>query len=322
MRGGLKIALLLFTVGSAAAEAGCASFIVDLLRRGPSAAYRLARGTAALNDLHPDLSFKSLQALAQEVMRHQDPDHAIFIGIGRSPFPITSYVNLVHPGGAYTVPLSYRERLPLYQRLVPYSPRHAILTPYSWGKRQEYRYRVDSAGLAHAERVWIPAPHLRANIFRLLDRYFPPPEKLARKKAVLIDFADFGWSLAYSYLDVEAWKRARGYDFKVEVMFLHDRPGYPGTYWGEGRWETEVFKTAAIAPPAYRTIDLWKFPRVGKLFASGSLKAFSPYPHFMPVSRAAEDPMIVPANPRFAEFERALRNAFEQKAAAPELVWF
>lgn len=102
--------------------------------------------------------YEQLRDLSLAIMTRYPPNEYVYVGVGRSPTPITAFMQSILPGSALNLPLS--------------------------GLRET---EEGKPGLPMGER--------RARLERHLARFFPQPAVLRGRKVVLMDFSFSGNSL-------------------------------------------------------------------------------------------------------------------------------
>jgi hypothetical protein len=262
----------------------------------------------SLQDVHRKLDFKELQRLTDRVLASFPASENVFIGLGRSPFPLIANLNEMEANCAFHVPLSYNQytfRHYLPKELSGYSQTKIELPPYSLGERYEYR----ESGRRLIKDV-LPFPLLRQQLFDHLDRFFPHEEAIKGRSIVLVDFCDYGTSLSNFYVDVTAYLSARGSHAAAQCLFISQRTHDRRSHWGNGRWFSESLERAGAKNASFEVIDLCKYPGLQRLFDTEALKPFAPYPHIFFDGTAPSRSATLRLNPLYTWFQSGLHEDF------------
>lgn len=241
-----------------------------------------------LKDLNARFEIKDIAKLANEILRKYPANNHYFLGLGRSPFAVIDYLNLVSAQSATTIPLSYNFKFSAYLRFfVPRLPEQAATPAYSTGKNRDL-------------------------LFQFFEHFVPEPTVIGDRKIVLIDYSELGTSLAKFYIDLTAYFKARGIHNPVEILFLDERNrGNAMTgEWANGRWFNDLLEMYNITSAQWGSIDLaGNHENFKQLVAEQILKPFAPYPHFTIQPRPAPFHLPKP-NAAHEIFLKALQNEF------------
>ncbi len=185
--------------------------------------------------------FQDILEITQMIQRKCPPQDCVAIAAGRSLYAFVDLMNLLAPGSAYSVPLSYARKV--------------SIAPLNRGG-----FDFNSAPLAYQRRL-VSAYSLqeqhREKIYRHFDVFFPSSDILQTKRVMLMDFSATGASLIRFHEDVKNYLFARKIDVQLTVLSV-------------GK---EI--------PGFDHLEHWpRFPKISEALLSEAFEYWAPYGSF------------------------------------------
>lgn len=185
--------------------------------------------------------FAELKALSEALLKRYPPDQYYFVGVGRSPDPLITLMELGHPDCC---------------SVVPYSSKLESLRGMQLAGARSLKW---------ARRPYDPVKSKEA--FAWLDHYFPKPEVIKGRKVVPVDYASLGLGLGHFSALLETYKEQRNLDFEQSPVGLTDGSANPVI--------RAIFRGIGVK---VHLISLNKYPTLLKRLENSELKALSRSP--------------------------------------------
>lgn len=271
-----------------------------------------------LSDLNKKFRFSQIASVVLPLLEMYPLKDFYFIGIGRSPFALVDMINLISPGTATTVPISYNEyirRKPLFSM---YTPWKRDLEPFSKSDNR-----------------------VREALFSHLKRFIPSQEQLGNRQIVILDFANYGSSLAKFSADLSAFLKSENRAGIHQLIFLSAKlhtddwyldnmariilpedefnsiMGKPeGTRigWWEIHKRLEIDGTLRARLPKFQNIQLTgELDKLGSLLDGEEFKPFAPYVHYVPDPSSRHYVEVLTPRREHDRFLQVMRSQFDHK---------
>ena len=284
---------------------------------------RWLRSAVRLSDLNRKFRLSHVTSAVVPILDRYPADQYFVVGIGRSPFALIELMNLINPGSATTVPISYNEYTGRKPWFSIYTPWKRDLEPFSRG------------GAA-----------ARQKLFDLMDQFLPTEEQLGGRQIVILDFADYGSSLAKFSTDLKAYLESRQRPSTHQLVFLSVKHHSDDWYLnqlaektlpramsdailgarGAGRvgwWmiheQPDVEARLRTVVPKFLNLNLkGDLNALGHVLDAEAFKPFAPYAHYVPDPGSRHFAARLIPRPKHALFARVMRRQFEDTYARDE----
>ena len=156
----------------------------------------LALNSSAFAITLDQAEYEEIKQIALGIRSSYPPEQFLVVGVGRSPTPITTFLEILHPGSTATFPISnFKFRL----------------------KNDPTRVSLFNG----QNRALTPAEETK--LFRHFDRYFPSTKLLAGRRLVLVDFTYTGDSLLSVAEYLQKYLMIRHLDLPFQLIGINDR---------------------------------------------------------------------------------------------------
>ncbi|MGE0526729.1 MAG: hypothetical protein AB7G93_04035 [Bdellovibrionales bacterium] len=280
---------------------------------------RLVLPPAHISDLDGRFRFSEVATVALRLLHMYPASGFYFIGIGRSPFPFIDIMNLISPGSAATVPISYREYIGKKQ-FIPFHRWAEELGPFSRSREQT-----------------------RIHLFRHLRRFIPTRDQLGYREMVILDFADNGRGLAKFSADLIAFLSEENRPVRHQLVFLSEKANPDELYLDQlatfilpesefdsimgplakyssafrefrpFHWYPEIEQTLRARLPRFRNIQLTdELKNLANLLTDEAFKPFAPYVHYVPDPSSRHYVEVLRSRRQHGRFQRVLQMEFNR----------